>query len=61
MDLKLQAEYGRRRWEGISKEERSALMSALGKARWLKVSPEERTKLAKKWGSKVKVLRKKDI
>jgi len=61
MNIEKQREYGKKRWEGISLEERRALMSALGKARWAKVSPEERTELARKWGKKPKVMKNKDL
>jgi len=54
-------ERGRKRWEGISSEERSALMSALGKARWAKVSPEERKKMCVEWSKRPRPRTKKDI
>lgn len=42
MSSKAAAELGRKRWDGISKEERRRLMSAAVKARWEATTPEQR-------------------
>lgn len=42
------AALARKRWEGVSNEERSALMSAAGSARWVNATVEQRKDLGAK-------------